>query len=118
MFGTYENHTLRQAAFSREYSFWTIYEDFREPVLGVTVSKDGTFLDQRSNTFLLYPTYKGEKIPYTYFADVSHLEINTEYGKVEDVYKRQVRNLGRKSLEEVVHKLAMMGLSLTSDENS
>lgn len=83
MFGTYEKHTLRQAAFSREYSFWTIYEDFREPVLGVTVSKDGTFLDQRSNTFLLYPTYKGEKIPYTYFADVSHLEINTEYGKVE-----------------------------------
>ena len=30
----------------------------------------------------------------------------------------KVRNLGRKSLEEVVHKLAMMGLSLTSDENS
>ena len=28
------------------------------------------------------------------------------------------RNLGRKSLEEVVHKLAMMGLSLASDENS
>ena len=30
----------------------------------------------------------------------------------------KVRNLGRKSLEEVVHKLAMMGLSLASDENS
>jgi DNA-directed RNA polymerase subunit alpha len=30
----------------------------------------------------------------------------------------KVRNLGRKSLEEVVHKLAMMGLSLTSDDNS
>ena len=30
----------------------------------------------------------------------------------------KLRNLGRKSLEEVVHKLAMMGLSLTSDENS
>jgi DNA-directed RNA polymerase subunit alpha len=30
----------------------------------------------------------------------------------------KVRNLGRKSLEEVVHKLAMMGLSLQSDENS
>ena len=47
------------------------------------MSKDGTFLDQRSNTFLLYPTYRGEVIPYTYFADVSHLEIDTEYGKVE-----------------------------------
>lgn len=30
----------------------------------------------------------------------------------------KVRNLGRKSLEEVIHKLAMMGLSLASDEIS
>ena len=30
----------------------------------------------------------------------------------------KVRNLGRKSLEEVEHKLAMMGLSLASDDNS
>lgn len=29
----------------------------------------------------------------------------------------KVRNLGRKSLEEVEHKLAMMGLSLTSNDN-
>lgn len=29
----------------------------------------------------------------------------------------KVRNLGRKSLEEVEHKLAMMGLSLASDDN-
>jgi DNA-directed RNA polymerase subunit alpha len=29
----------------------------------------------------------------------------------------KVRNLGRKSLEEVVHKLAMMGLSLMSEDN-
>ena len=29
----------------------------------------------------------------------------------------KVRNLGRKSLEEVEHKLAMIGLSLTSDDN-
>lgn len=29
----------------------------------------------------------------------------------------KVRNLGRKSLEEVAHKLAMMGLSLASDDN-
>ena len=33
----------------------------------------------------------------------------------EDMMK--VRNLGRKSLEEVEHKLAMMGLSLASDDN-
>ena len=30
----------------------------------------------------------------------------------------KVRNLGRKSLEEVEHKLAMMGLSLAKEENS
>ena len=30
----------------------------------------------------------------------------------------KVRNLGRKSLEEVEHKLTMMGLSLASDDNN
>ena len=30
----------------------------------------------------------------------------------------KVRNLGRKSLEEVMNKLAMMGLSLADDENN
>ena len=30
----------------------------------------------------------------------------------------KVRNLGRKSLEEVINKLAMMGLSLASDDNN
>ena len=36
--------------------------------------------------------------------------------KTEDEMMK-VRNLGRKSLEEVEHKLAMMGLSLASDDN-
>ena len=30
----------------------------------------------------------------------------------------KVRNLGRKSLEEVINKLAMMGLSLADDDNN
>ena len=30
----------------------------------------------------------------------------------------KVRNLGRKSLEEVINKLALMGLSLASDDNN
>ena len=30
----------------------------------------------------------------------------------------KVRNLGRKSLEEVINKLAMMGLSLASDDSN
>ncbi len=46
-------------------------------------------------------------------------DINT----VEDLISKteeemmKVRNLGRKSLEEVINKLAMMGLSLASDDN-
>ena len=39
-----------------------------------------------------------------------------------DVYKRQemmkVRNLGRKSLEEVINKLAMMGLHLADEDSN
>ena len=53
------------------------------------------------------------------FNCLKRANINT----VEDLISKsedemiKVRNLGRKSLEEVVHKLAMMGLSLQSDEN-
>lgn len=54
------------------------------------------------------------------FNCLKRANINT----VEDLISKteeemiKVRNLGRKSLEEVVHKLAMMGLSLASDDSS
>ncbi len=54
------------------------------------------------------------------FNCLKRANINT----VEDLISKtedemiKVRNLGRKSLEEVVHKLAMLGLSLASDENN
>ena len=54
------------------------------------------------------------------FNCLKRANINT----VEDLISKsedemiKVRNLGRKSLEEVVHKLAMMGLALQSDDNS
>jgi DNA-directed RNA polymerase subunit alpha len=54
------------------------------------------------------------------FNCLTRANINT----VEDLISKteeemmKVRNLGRKSLEEVVHKLAMMGLSLASSDNS
>ena len=54
------------------------------------------------------------------FNCLKRANINT----VEDLINKtqdemiKVRNLGRKSLEEVEHKLAMMGLSLASDENT
>ena len=47
----------------------------------------------------------------------------TNINTVEDLISKtedemmKVRNLGRKSLEEVINKLAMMGLSLASEEN-
>ena len=53
------------------------------------------------------------------FYCLKRANINT----VEDLISKtqdemiKVRNLGRKSLEEVEHKLAMMGLSLASDDN-
>ena len=54
------------------------------------------------------------------FNCLKRANINT----VEDLINKtqdemiKVRNLGRKSLEEVEHKLAMMGLSLASEENN
>ena len=54
------------------------------------------------------------------FNCLKRANINT----VEDLISKteaemiKVRNLGRKSLEEVIHKLAMMGLSLMSEESS
>jgi DNA-directed RNA polymerase subunit alpha len=54
------------------------------------------------------------------FNCLKRANINT----VEDLINKtqeemiKVRNLGRKSLEEVEHKLTMMGLSLTCDENN
>ena len=53
------------------------------------------------------------------FNCLKRANINT----VEDLINKtedemiKVRNLGRKSLEEVMHKLSMMGLSLAADEN-
>jgi DNA-directed RNA polymerase subunit alpha len=54
------------------------------------------------------------------FNCLKRANINT----VEDLISKtedemiKVRNLGRKSLEEVIHKLNMMGLSLASDDNN
>ena len=54
------------------------------------------------------------------FNCLKRANINT----VEDLISKteeemmKVRNLGRKSEEEIVNKLAMMGLSLRSDDNN
>ncbi|MCL2587892.1 MAG: DNA-directed RNA polymerase subunit alpha, partial [Oscillospiraceae bacterium] len=54
------------------------------------------------------------------FNCLKRANINT----VEDLISKteeemiKVRNLGRKSLEEVIHKLAMMGMGLASDDHN
>ena len=68
---------------------------------------------------------------FTLFTDLSEtmgskstvVEKAANINTVEDLISKtedemmKVRNLGRKSLEEVINKLAMMGLSLASEEN-
>ncbi|MDR1589866.1 MAG: hypothetical protein LBS51_06700 [Oscillospiraceae bacterium] len=83
MFGTNERFTLRQAVFTREASFWAMYEDFKEPVLGVTVIKDGVFLENRQNVLILEATLNGAPVPYTYYSDESLLRMDTAHGTVE-----------------------------------
>ena len=47
----------------------------------------------------------------------ANITVEDLISKTEDEMMK-VRNLGRKSLEEVINKLAMMGLSLASDDNN
>ena len=65
---------------------------------------------------------------FTLFTDLSVRSFNclkrANINTVEDLISKtqdemiKVRNLGRKSLEEVEHKLAMMGLSLADEDNN
>ena len=82
MFGTNERFDLLRVAFTRESSFWAFYQDYREPIIGLTVIKDGVMLDHRSNTFLLELTWNGASVPYTYFADEAVLRLECDKGSV------------------------------------
>ena len=79
--------------------------------------------------FMLQQTTVKAVVPYFYrFMDLSVRSFNclkrANINTVEDLISKteeemmKVRNLGRKSLEEVINKLAMMGLSLASDDNN
>ena len=77
-------------------------------------------------------TIQGLDWPHSYSASRQKEELisildqlkRANINTVEDLISKtqdemiKVRNLGRKSLEEVEHKLAMMGLSLASDDNN
>lgn len=89
--------------------------------LSETISKNSTVVEKAptQRDKVLEMTIEELDLSVRSFNCLKRANINT----VEDLISKtedemiKVRNLGRKSLEEVVHKLAMMGLTLMSDDN-
>ena len=96
---------------------FTIFTDLSE-----NIGSRSTVVDRVEETRdkVLEMTIEELDLSVRSFNCLKRANINT----VEDLISKtedemiKVRNLGRKSLEEVVHKLAMLGLSLASDENN
>jgi len=96
---------------------FTLFTDLSETVgnRSIVVEKVETQRDK-----VLEMTIEELDLSVRSFNCLKRANINT----VEDLINKtqeemiKVRNLGRKSLEEVEHKLAMMGLSLANDDNS
>ena len=89
--------------------------------LSDTISSKSTVVDkpETQRDKVLEMTIEELDLSVRSFNCLKRANINT----VEDLISKteddmiKVRNLGRKSLEEVIHKLAMMGLTLQSEEN-
>ena len=96
---------------------FTLFTDLSENLTesSVVVEKE----EQQTND-LMSITIEELDLSVRSFNCLKRANINT----VEDLVSKtqeemiKVRNLGRKSLEEVEHKLTMMGLSLASDDNN
>ena len=90
--------------------------------LSETVGKSSTVVEKAETQHdkVLEMTIEEMDLSVRSFNCLKRANINT----VEDLISKtesemmKVRNLGRKSLEEVVNKLAMMGLSLAKEENN
>ena len=96
---------------------FTLFTDLSETMGGksLVVEKPETQRDK-----VLELTIEELDLSVRSFNCLKRANINTVeelISKTEDDMMR-VRNLGRKSLEEVIDKLAMMGLSLASDDNN
>ena len=96
---------------------FTIFTDLSE-----SISSRSTVVEQveTQRDKVLEMTIEELDLSVRSFNCLKRANINTVedlVGKTQDEMIK-VRNLGRKSLEEVEHKLAMMGLSLASDENN
>ena len=90
--------------------------------LSDTVANSSTVVEreQTAQTKMLDMTIEELDLSVRSFNCLKRANINTVgdlISKTEDEMIK-VRNLGHKSLEEVIHKLAMMGLSLASEENN
>lgn len=96
---------------------FTLFTDLSE-----SMSSKSTIVDKVENTRdkVLDMTIEELDLSVRSFNCLKRANINTVadlISKTEDEMIK-VRNLGRKSLEEVIHKLTMMGLSLASDDNN
>lgn len=96
---------------------FTLFTDLSE-----TIGKESTVKEkvETQRDKVLEMTIEELDLSVRSFNCLKRANINTVedlIGKTQDEMIK-VRNLGRKSLEEVEHKLAMMGLSLSSDENN
>ncbi|MGI6013756.1 MAG: DNA-directed RNA polymerase subunit alpha [Oscillospiraceae bacterium] len=96
---------------------FTLFTDLSD-----TISRSSTVVEKIEQTRdkVLEMTIEELDLSVRSFNCLKRANINT----VEDLISKtqdemiKVRNLGRKSLEEVEHKLAMMGLSLADEENN
>ena len=96
---------------------FALFTDLSETIGGksTVVEKEATQRDK-----VLEMTIEELDLSVRSFNCLKRANINTVedlISKTEDDMMR-VRNLGRKSLEEVINKLAMMGLSLASEDNN
>lgn len=96
---------------------FTLFTDLSE-----SMGSKSTVVEKSENTRdkVLDMTIEELDLSVRSFNCLKRANINTVadlISKTEDEMIK-VRNLGRKSLEEVIHKLTMMGLSLASDDNN
>ena len=99
------------------FQFGALFTDLSDAAGGTVTVKER---EPQQQDKVLEMTIEELDLSVRSFNCLKRANINT----VEDLISKtqdemiKVRNLGRKSLEEVEHKLAMMGLSLASDDNN
>ncbi|MDR0839180.1 MAG: hypothetical protein LBN99_06005 [Oscillospiraceae bacterium] len=83
MFGLNQPFDLQRVPWSRRQSMFVVYEDFENHDLYLTHVRTMVFQAMRKNLFRIQPVLGGKILPYTYFADFSHVRIDTDSGSAE-----------------------------------